>query len=660
MKSFSRYQTAIFEGMFLAAVYFVSRLPLRDFDIWFHLKSGELFVTQKSLQFTEVFSHAAFGREWRPFEWLFQIIVYVLSSWLGLAIIPFFMSIFVVITLFFFLRILDYIFQVSLPQRLFWGFIFFASTYEFNTARPHVLAYAMFAVIIFLILSRIFKSKKWIWFSPLVTLFWANVHSTAFISWGLMLAFGLIITIRWFFERRKNYLITARDLLILTVINFLITIFPPMGFRDYKLLWHFFTNREFLGNFIAEWSPVTETDNPIGVYVYLTYFVLAFACFFFVVFKRKNLVFNLWVVPFLVVGVAGFTAARNVFLGMFGILVVLAWGVSNVRSLVEDKRILNLRTLTIVGVIMAVLLIGLHGRIFLEKRRLVASTRRYYPVQSTEFVRKYLKGNMWNDYNYGGYILYQVYPKLQVFIDGRADVYLCCEMHDYLLLAVNKGMDDDKYRQFLNIFWDEYDINFAIISTQKHNVMRRISALLNTDPDWALVFWDDDSQVFVRRDGVNDEIISLLEAKFATPYLRDPYPKDKIDLALEEYERIDKISKSARTSNAIGFIMLSKGEFDSAYERFEEAISMDPTFESPYMNLAELAQKEGNIDAAVGLYRKALSLAPDRGLIYIRLGELILEETGDKKQTRKIWENGVRNTVDDDAKEKLRELLATL
>jgi hypothetical protein len=78
------------------------------------------------------------------------------------------------------------------------------------------------------------------------------------------------------------------------------------------------------------------------------------------------------------------------------------------------------------------------------------------------------------------------------------------------------------------------------------------------------------------------------------------------------------------------------------------------------MNLAELAFKDREIKKAIGLYQKAQSLAPDRGLIYIRWGQFILEDTHDKNLARKIWEMGIKNTVDDDARKKLAELLQTL
>jgi len=645
----------IAEALYLAFVYYFSRLPLRDYDIWFHLKSGEVFV-KNGLQFTDPFSHTAQGKEWIPYEWLFQVGVFLISQ-IGMWAIPIFIAVFSVMAQFFFLRILSYVFGVKLIPRLALSFLFFVSIYEFNTARPHVLAYSFIIVILFLILARIFKGRKWIWFSPLLVLIWTNLHSTSFFSWGLALTFAALVFFQWLFQKEKKQLLIVRDLLLVAFINFLVTISPPLGFLDYKLLWTFFTNREFLGNFIAEWAPTVSTldYNPLGFTTYSAAVIITLLLFTFLTIKNRLFVQNLWAVPFVIMMIAGYTATRNLYLGSLATLLVFGWCINYFTS--WSHKYLK----SYFWIAAALILVIASGYLMSLKKTTIEGNRLYYPVQSAEFAKRYLSGNMFNDYTYGGYVLYAVYPNQKVFIDGRADVYVCCEMmQDYLLLALYKNLPDEEYKKFLDNFWKKYDISFAIFSSQKHNVLRLIARHLSEDPSWVLVFWDDDSQVFVKRDGKNDEIIKQLEAKYATPYLRNPYKEGKMDEAFQEYERMEQVARSARTSNAIGFILMQKQEYDTAEDRFAEAIDMDPTFESPYMNLAELSVRNGQINSAIAFYNGAKKLAPDRGLIYIRLGELILLETGDKERVRKIWEEGVRNTVDADAKDRLKEFLSNL
>lgn len=649
-----KYRTPIIEGLYLSLIFFISRLPMRDYDIWFHLKSGELFVKQGHLQFTEVFSHTAAGRLWIPYEWLFQVTVYLLDITIGRWVLPNFIGLFVVATHVLFLRILRKIFSVPLLISILMSFVFFASTYEFNTVRPHVVAYTFVVATMYIGLLRLLKGTRRLWVLLPITLAWSNLHSTAFLSWGLTLSFACIAAFTWFKEKNQKMLITARDLLIAAVICGVITILPPLRTLDYRLLWEFYTDRKFLGLFIAEWAPPTIADNPLGVTSYMGLFALSIVLLTMLLRRKKHILSHLWVAPFILIELTAFSAVRNVFLGIFSATILVGYAAG---TLWQETKMLVRYALFVpigigIGIFFFLLLAG--------KQHQYATMRFYYPIQSTKFVAKYLRGNVFNDYSYGGYVLYRVYPRLQVFIDGRADVYRCCEMRNYMTLSTNKNLTDDEYKQFLDTFWDTYHISFAMIQVPKHNVFRKIGKVLRNDPQWALVFWDDESEVFVRRDGKNDAIIQALEAKAATPYLRDPFPKGKIEQALFEYERMDKIAQSAHTSNAIGYINLLEGNYEDARKRFLEAIDMDPTFESPYMNLGELAARDGNVDAAIDYYQKALFHTRDRGLIYIRLGQLVLQKIGDRTIVRKIWENGVNNTVDTDAREQLKSLLKTL
>lgn len=654
LRFIKKHKTYLLEGSYFLAIFFISQLPTRDYDIWFHIKSGEVFWRSKGPIFYDVFSHTQAGSEWIPYEWLFQVTIYLLSQ-IGMWVIPPFIALFSVLAQFFFVRILSFIFSITLVPRLVLSFVFFVSIYEFNTARPHSLAYPFIIVLLYLILSYVFKKRRWIFASPLLVLIWTNLHSTAFFSWGLPVAFALILTFQGVLTRQKEKFSTVLALILVSVANFLVTVSPPLGFLDYELLWTFLKNREFLGNFIAEWSPTVGilAYNPLGFYLYSSMFIVTGILFCVQTIKNKTFVEHLLFTPFFVMAVVGYSATRNIYLGTFAILIVLS---ACVPGLLKWPSLFRLRKFFWPTI--AVVLVIVSSWLLVLKKNTVSGSRQYYPVQSAEFAKRYLKGKMFNDYTYGGYLLYAVYPQLQVFIDGRADVYVCCRaMQDYLLLALYKELPDTEYKNYLDKFWKEYDISFAILSSQKHNVLRLIGRHLSQDPDWALVFWDDDSQVFVKRDGKNDGIIKELEAKAATPYLREPFGKSRVEQALFEYERMDNIAKSARTSNAIGYLYVLSQEFDKAKELFIDAIDRDPTFESPYMNLGELAAKDQDLSSAINFYRQALTATQDRGLIYIRLGQLILDHEHDREQARKIWETGVKNTVDVDAREKLKDLL---
>src|SRR5574340_303825 len=68
----------LFFGFFLLS----SHSP--EYDIWFHLKSGEI-IAQEGIIFHDVFSQAAPHREWYPYEWLYQVGVFWIQKLFGFA-----------------------------------------------------------------------------------------------------------------------------------------------------------------------------------------------------------------------------------------------------------------------------------------------------------------------------------------------------------------------------------------------------------------------------------------------------------------------------------------------------------------------------------------------------------------------------------------------
>jgi tetratricopeptide (TPR) repeat protein len=640
------------EPVFLFIIFWAAQLPLRDFDIWFHIKAGEYFAAH-GLNFVEPFSFSAQGREWIAFEWLYQIIVYRLST-IGLWIIPLFTSVFIVATVFIFLKTLQKVFHVPLGIRLLTASLFFVMGYEFMTSRPHILAYTCLFLELSLILFRIVNGKRYLYILPILTLFWTNIHSTGFLSWGLLAAYFVIIGFSYLVTKKKSYLPILKDLCIVGILCAVVTILPPKGLRDYRLLWDFYLDRKFLADFIAEWG-APFADFLFGFIMYSVLTAVAVIGVVWVSVKKHQWIEHLWTVPFFIISFVGFTASRNIYIGFYTTIFLLAWLIPHLLTATPPGIKKPLWGVLIISLVVA--LIWLYPL----KRNSLISQRLHFPVGAAEFAKKYLSGRMFNEYTYGGFMLYSVYPKLQIFLDGRAEVFHRYEMRDYLKLAENKYLPDSQYKQYLDSFFKKYAFDFFIMSVQKHVVMRRIGALLSKDPTWTLVYWDDDSEIFVRKNGKNDAIINKLEAKTATPYLRDPFEKTHADQALFEYDRMDKIIQSARTSNALGYIFELQGDLTMAKNRFMDAVNLDPTFESPYMNLAELAVHDGDFEAGINLYTKAQTLAPDRGLIYIRLGQLMLEQSPDSKEdVRRIWQTGIKNTIDTEAQKELSTLLSKL
>lgn len=637
--------------LFFLFVFLFSINEVWDFDIWFHLKSGEI-ISQQGIIHHDVFSYNTEGREWFPYEWLFQITVYYFKAVFGFESIKYLVASFATLIVLLIFTITRKIFNLNFYQSLVISFFFYVSVHEFFTPRPHLFAYLFLVTNLFLILLYFFKGKNLLWVTLPITILWSNLHGSIFLSIALFLGYSFVALLSFLKTKEKIWLKKAKTLALYSFTTAFFTILPPLGFLQYQLLWKFFNERDIITKFIDEWTPLST--NPIGFVIFSITIFLFLIPFFWILFKKKNFTKAFWLIPLLPFLLVVYTAVRNAFFGYLTLTFLLIWIFTNL----DYKSLKGFKKYSFLLIIF--LLITSHIFILGQKRQEEASRLFYYPEKATQFIKNNnLSGHMFNEYGHGGYLLYHLYPNQKVFFDGRTDLYLCCEMPYILELAVKKNLPDSEYKTLLDNMWQKYDISFVLVRTEKHNLLRKITRILEDDQNWDLVFWDDYSQIFIRKDGKNEQLLSQFGTLAATPYNKEPFQQGLEQQALIEYQKMTEIADSSKSRNAIGYILLRQSKFDEAKKEFEKAIELHKFNESPYMNLAELSAKDGQIEKAISLYQQAQKLAPDRGLIYIRLGQLNLQ-LGKTKEAKQIWQTGLKNTVDSEAKTQLSNLLSNI
>lgn len=117
---------------------------------------------------------------------------------------------------------------------------------------------------------------------------------------------------------------------------------------------------------------------------------------------------------------------------------------------------------------------------------------RAFPMAAAEFIIKNKPaGNLFNHFNWGGYLIWRLHPDYKVFIDGR---------------ALNEGM----FHAYTRILWDassaeallgRYDVNTVIIPEKNPLTGERyvLPGVLGASPSWTLVYMDDVALVYTRR-----------------------------------------------------------------------------------------------------------------------------------------------------------------
>lgn len=117
------------------------------------------------------------------------------------------------------------------------------------------------------------------------------------------------------------------------------------------------------------------------------------------------------------------------------------------------------------------------------------------PVEAVNFLKKVsLKGNMFNDDEFGDYIIYSVHPQYKVFIDSRVDMYGVDHFKDYLtMIYFEPGWE--------NIV-EKYSINWMILDADSI-----FSRHLMGRNDWKLIYSDKVANIFVRNISKNQDIL---------------------------------------------------------------------------------------------------------------------------------------------------------
>ena len=112
-----------------------------------------------------------------------------------------------------------------------------------------------------------------------------------------------------------------------------------------------------------------------------------------------------------------------------------------------------------------------------------------------------LRGPIFNNYDIGGYLIFYLYPRNQVFVDNRPEAYPA-DFFQNTYIPIQE--DDTRWHEearkngFNAIFFSHRDVTPWGQTFLKNRL---------EDPDWAVAYLDEYSIIFVGRDSVNSGII---------------------------------------------------------------------------------------------------------------------------------------------------------
>lgn len=456
---------------------------IADLDFWWQLKAGQLVVANRAVPRVDVFSYTAAGRQYIDHEWLFQLSQYATYSLGGAAAIALLKCFIVALTL---LIVAFHLLRRGVDPILAGGLalLSIAGGITRMIERPELFS-TLFAVITFVLCDRWVAGRgsrvaghsgedvqrpatsdlRPLVILPLLCMVWANVHAAVIV--------GLIIQIA--FVRSMPQVVAFIASILASCIN-------PFGYRVLTVPFELtrLIDSGLLNN--EEWRHPAFAKVPV-------YFVALVLTALLLIRSRK--LSHILVAAFL--AYISLKYIRNV--GLFCTFVPLLVG--------EEARRWRI-PIAGLGTISAAIILTLY---FPFERGFGEAS--YFPDHIVRVVRqRNLRGHMLNSYSFGGYLIWNLWPQRRVFIDGRNEVYL--PLLERLKAARsdsrawNALLVDEQIEYALLEYVDELDRVTTFDASGKARAgSAPITATRFPRSRWALVDWDDDGMIFVRRGGVN-------------------------------------------------------------------------------------------------------------------------------------------------------------
>lgn len=478
---------------------------LLDSDTGWHIRNGGLILETGLIPRTDPFSYTMAGKPWFAWEWMADLLMAFAHQSVGLAGVV--GGAMVVLLLAY-----GWLYQAMLARGsdplLASVLTLFAAACGIVhwLARPHLFSILFLVLWMTLLEEYRRRRSRRIFLTPLLVVLWANIHGGFFIIFPLLLIYlaGELAEMIWRGERK---IATYRSVLLPYVVTGLLTLvgalITPYGTGLYRHIWSFLNDRELLSSVQEFQSPNFHHLDGKLIEVLL---VLGMLAVFLTLREKRVVEFGL----FLVWAHLTLQSERHVTLASVIILPIVAeqftraFAALSTRVTSGDGRRRNLiqavfdwysgivvidRQINGAAFYLASVLfvVGVTVSPWADKILAARFSPASFPVAASDFIEsENLAGNGYAHDQFGGYLIYRLWPKYKVFVDGRGDFYrqgsVLSDMEKVTLVKPEWATKLDEYEiQWLLLRRDEPLVQISVVSG-----------------NWRKVYQDSVSQVLVR------------------------------------------------------------------------------------------------------------------------------------------------------------------
>jgi tetratricopeptide (TPR) repeat protein len=584
--------------LFLVLVAAFSITKIQDPDVWGHMSMGRAIFEVRGLPETEPYLYSTGDKPFYFPSQLFALLTYGAYQAAGFPGIIVFNT--VIITLTFWLMLGN----SSIPVKntavslAMIGFAFLLARSRF-VGRPEVLLYLMTAAYSYILNRHWHRDTRLLYLLPILTVIWNNAHASIILMPIPFLAYLSGAALQKHLHRKglADLEAPSRGNIRKVALTFLASaaclILTPRPWMQFTWAIHVLSQKLIKKSLLG----LQYAREPGIVFVVCAVLVMALA--FYLVRRRINWFNLLYVLPFLVFPLI---AIRLKGLLAIAVIPVLAQNIAIfVGGQMEKGRISG----RLVAAAAAVFFCLCATMAAFQAPPLRGVDQKYglglddfrVPSGAVAYMKENgIEGRIFNAFEWGHYIAWEMHPEVSTFIDGRGQ--LPDRLYELFSL-----LRDKEHKAFVTL-QDQFGFESALLRYPMQGLSTGSYDYGQPSRGWALVYWDDISMLYLKEGGMFDETIRRDAYSYVWPsnlITSDPRLGD-IAIRRNIKRELERNIREVGSSRAHAFV----GVIHNMEGRHNEAIAVLSNVRPSLVNMQPLAWAElGIAYASLGQYEMA-------------------------------------------------------
>ena len=620
-------------GGLFALLTFSSSVEIKDLDLWLHLRMGQWISQHGFVPAYDVLSSTLSGKPWVNHEWLFQVLVYQVYKVAGFDGLISMQSLVVAST---FLVLLFLGYSRERQWLTVFTLLMVLMVYQTRfTIRPDIFSLLFFVLYIYIFALHINKRFA-VYVLLVLQILWTNMHG--FFFFGPLLAVVGILS--EFIKRRVplpyewntvgrltdgEYGSLKKILPVLVLASCINPLTLQGAWYPLGVFFHLGgDNKIFFKHILELQRPITAAT--VWSERYLHYKILIIISAFSFAFNRRKIDISSFLVWAIFLGFS-LVAVRNlIYFAAAAYLVFMVNVISLSWEALVPLHFSSAKFKYISGIVCKAFLIwwmmsyGMQMTFngyfdfdtYTRKSEFFGVSKRVYPYHAVNFLLRHkVKGNFFNDFNSGAYLIGRAYPNIKVFIDGRTEVYGGAFFETY-----QKIWQDGNAKVFAQLE-RKYNITGAFLNNAHQQIPAPVLKMFYSFKNWSIIYFDEDAVIFLKQTPENKPIIDRLSVNLSK---WEPLGMDLFKLATK---RIDPFPFTSRA-----YVLETLGFQEGALKECQEALRISPDYWPAYKTLGKIYHDRHDYRKAFEYFRLGamfnpgdLSMRSDLALAYENLKE---------------------------------------